>query len=188
MAGVVIGRSQWLYCDGWFGKKRSSISSESNRIWLAQVCSKRQRGALTNQQAWNDLNWRRKEGCTTWRLGGISAVEETNEIKRESLLNEAIAQGEEMKPFERVKHAVEALHARQVVHWRELKIRERSPREGRVMKRGFCTRRELISLETDDFSAWETQGFGKYPQFGRGRRGAAVKEDTGEAAKLGERG
>ena len=33
-------------------------------------------------------------------------------------MNEAIAQGEEMKPFERVKHAVEALHARQVVHWK----------------------------------------------------------------------
>lgn len=56
-----------------------------------------------------------------------------------------------MKPFERVERAVEALEMG--FTGGELKIRETSPRAGRVMNWGFCTRRELIFLETGDFSA-----------------------------------
>lgn len=76
-----------------------------------------------------------------------------SEIKRESLLKEAITQGEEMKAFERVKHAVEALRARQVVHWRGAESQGEESKRGETNESGFCTRRELISLETDDFSA-----------------------------------
>ena len=63
------------------------------------------------------------------------------EIKRESLSNRTVAQGEDVKPVERVEHAVEALE--KWITGGELKIGEMSPRAGRVMNWGFCTRREL---------------------------------------------
>ena len=72
------------------------------------------------------------------------------EIKRVSFKSDSRT-GEDMKPVERAEHAVEALE--KWITGGELEIGEMGPGAGRGTNRGFCTRRELISLETGDFSA-----------------------------------
>lgn len=63
----------------------------------------------------SDWNEDDEGGSKIGRLHGwedSAAIEELNEVKREALLNGAIAQGQEMKAFEWVKYTVEAPRAR----------------------------------------------------------------------------
>lgn len=82
---------------------------------------------------------------------------------------EAITQGEEMKAFEWVKHAVEAPRARKMVHWRA----EDKAGESKAGDRdglGIICEEGIDALQTDDLSARETQGLGKHPRSSRGRK------------------
>ena len=73
-------------------------------------------------------------------------------------------------------------------HWRRAENRGDESKGGESDELGVLHKERVVSLETGGFSAWEAQGFGKYPQWDGGQRGAAVKEDTGGAANLGEGG
>lgn len=71
----------------------------------------------------------------------------------------------------------------------ELKIREGSPRQGIGMVWGLSARRELMPCKQMIYQREKPRALGStLGQAEEGKRGAVAREETAEAAELGERG